>query len=81
MNIIMLLWWSLRRGNRVVPSRWQATSVTKLSTETYIADACNFSSQLLPGRKRLGRHPKLQYLRATRTKCASAPSEYFVVRE
>jgi hypothetical protein len=26
MNIIMLLWWSLRRGNRVVPSRWQATS-------------------------------------------------------
>jgi hypothetical protein len=27
MNIIMLLWWSLRRGNPVVPSRWQATPV------------------------------------------------------
>jgi hypothetical protein len=25
MNIIMLLWWSLGRGNPVVPSRWQAT--------------------------------------------------------
>ena len=25
MNIITLLWWSLRRGNPVVPSRWQAT--------------------------------------------------------
>jgi hypothetical protein len=25
MNIIMLLRWSLGRGNRVVPSRWQAT--------------------------------------------------------
>jgi len=26
MNIIMLLWWSLGRGNPVVPSRWQATT-------------------------------------------------------
>jgi hypothetical protein len=26
MNIITLLWWSLGRGNPVVPSRWQATS-------------------------------------------------------
>ena len=26
MNIIMLLWWSLGRGNPVVPSRWQATA-------------------------------------------------------
>jgi hypothetical protein len=25
MNIITLLWWSLGRGNPVVPSRWQAT--------------------------------------------------------
>jgi hypothetical protein len=25
MNIIMLLMWSLGRGNPVVPSRWQAT--------------------------------------------------------
>jgi hypothetical protein len=25
MNINMLLWWSLGRGNTVVPSRWQAT--------------------------------------------------------
>jgi hypothetical protein len=25
MNIIMLLLWSLGRGNPVVPSRWQAT--------------------------------------------------------
>jgi len=25
MNIITLLWWSLRHGNPVVPSRWQAT--------------------------------------------------------
>lgn len=25
MNIIQRLWWSLGRGNRVVPSRWQAT--------------------------------------------------------
>jgi hypothetical protein len=24
-NIIRRLWWSLRRGNPVVPSRWQAT--------------------------------------------------------
>jgi hypothetical protein len=27
MNIIMLLWWSLDRGNSVVPSRWQATAL------------------------------------------------------
>jgi hypothetical protein len=27
MNINMLLWWSLGRGNTVVPSRWQATAV------------------------------------------------------
>ena len=26
MNIITLLWWSLGRGNPVVPSRWQATA-------------------------------------------------------
>ena len=26
MNINMLLWWSLGRGNTVVPSLWQATS-------------------------------------------------------
>jgi hypothetical protein len=26
MTIILLFWWSLARGNRVVPSRWQATS-------------------------------------------------------
>jgi hypothetical protein len=26
MNINMLLWWSLGRGNTVVPSRWQATT-------------------------------------------------------
>jgi hypothetical protein len=26
MNINMLLWWSLGRGNTVVPSRWQATA-------------------------------------------------------
>ena len=26
MNINMLLWWSLGRGNTVVPSRWQATN-------------------------------------------------------
>jgi hypothetical protein len=25
MTIIMLLWWSLGRGNPAVPSRWQAT--------------------------------------------------------
>jgi hypothetical protein len=25
MNIIQRLWWSLGRGNPVVPSRWQAT--------------------------------------------------------
>jgi hypothetical protein len=25
MNINMLLWWSLGRGNTVVPSRWRAT--------------------------------------------------------
>jgi len=24
-TIILLLWWSLARGNHVVPSRWQAT--------------------------------------------------------
>jgi hypothetical protein len=30
MNIIMLLWWSLGRGNPVVPSRWQATDSNKL---------------------------------------------------
>jgi hypothetical protein len=28
MNINMLLWWSLGRGNTVVPSRWQATPWT-----------------------------------------------------
>ena len=27
MNIIMLLWWSLARGNPVVPSRWRATRI------------------------------------------------------
>jgi hypothetical protein len=26
MNINMLLWWSLGRGNTVVPSRWRATA-------------------------------------------------------
>jgi len=26
MTIIMPLWWSLARGNPVVPSRWQATA-------------------------------------------------------
>jgi hypothetical protein len=24
-TIILLLWWSLARGNHLVPSRWQAT--------------------------------------------------------
>jgi hypothetical protein len=29
MNINMLLWWSLGRGNTVVPSRWQATDIKR----------------------------------------------------
>ena len=26
MTIILMLWWSLARGNHLVPSRWQATT-------------------------------------------------------
>jgi hypothetical protein len=29
MSIILLLWWSLGHGNPVVPSRWQATSLSR----------------------------------------------------
>jgi hypothetical protein len=32
MNIIMLLMWSLGRGNPVVPSRWQATLTWTFTT-------------------------------------------------
>lgn len=36
MNIILRLWWSLGRGNPVVPSRWQATpSSTEPSRTTW----------------------------------------------
>jgi hypothetical protein len=34
MNINMLLWWSLGRGNTVVPSRWQATQLHQIRDET-----------------------------------------------
>jgi hypothetical protein len=34
MNINMLLWWSLGRGNTVVPSRWQATLI-RLPSATF----------------------------------------------
>jgi hypothetical protein len=30
MTIILLVWWSLARGNHVVPSRWQATGCRAL---------------------------------------------------
>ena len=49
MNIIMLLWWSLRRGNRVVPSRWQATAALSSSAVQY-----NSGTALL---LRLAMHP------------------------
>jgi hypothetical protein len=47
MNIILRLWWSLRRGNSVVPSRWQATNS---SADPFSAlDAIRYISYLTIG--------------------------------
>lgn len=38
MNIITLLWWSLGHGNRVVPSRWQATLAPQCARQPHPAN-------------------------------------------
>jgi hypothetical protein len=44
MTIIMLLWWSLGRGNPVVPSRWQATSTARVEPYRFVKPSHRITS-------------------------------------
>jgi hypothetical protein len=56
MNMIKRLWWSLGRGNRVVPSRWLATPAGGPRTDRARRGPRLLQREDLPASRREHRH-------------------------
>jgi hypothetical protein len=78
-TIILLVWWSLARGNHVVPSRWQATPVTIRRTRRWPKVSTATMRSLVEGRgKKTTSTDSSRPLEHHLPRSAAAACEHFV---